>query len=156
VVAEQAESEFITLFRAGMGVTESYNAYRAAISDSVHAGTTAYGQLGIEAILANASICPTERQVRYMYAKFNESEFGAHNGQEMWSFISRYVTTYNDEHKHSGGCIAFEPPVKSGNEFLIAISMPLMTRVRQNYPDESKMTTSCVIGPVNDYLDNRH
>ena len=51
----------------------SCNSHRASVMSNYNADLRLYDEhLGIEAALADASICPTERQVCYMFAKYNE------------------------------------------------------------------------------------
>jgi len=135
-ISEKAEFDYVRFFKSGMSVTDAYNAYRVALTEQVRTG--AYGSQCIEAVLADASICPTERQVRYLYAKFNEMEYGAHNGFELWNFITSYVTEYKLQNDKCGGRIEFLRPKKHGNEFILVISTPLMTRGQQ-FAEESKM-----------------
>ena len=58
------------------------------------------GYLGIEAVLADASICQTERQVQYLIVKYNEDEFEVHNLEDVWKFVQTYVQEYNTKFEH--------------------------------------------------------
>ena len=138
-VSQEAKESLSRLFRNGMGVRESYNAHRKAIVQIHKECKDAHSRCSIEAVLADASICPTERQVWYMFAKFTEEIFGAHNGTKIWEHIDTYVKEYNVRNSEQGGCIKYRPPVKSGNEFVIALSSPLMTRVRKMYNENAAM-----------------
>ena len=96
------------MFKDGSGVNEAYSSYRAQLMDQFAAGDFPFGDRGIEAILADSSLCPTERQVRYLFVKWNEQEFGAHNGIAMWDHIDRYVVSYNETYHKLGGRINFK------------------------------------------------
>jgi len=53
--------------------------------------------------------------------------------------VEIFVAEYNSQNGKQGGRIAFRPPIKNGNEFLIAISTSLMSRVRKHYKEDAKM-----------------
>jgi hypothetical protein len=76
---------------------------------------TTYGDHGIESILATLSICPTERQEQYIFAKYNEIQFGPQNVDAMWEFIDSYCINNDTAYSGQGGHLSFQRPVKKGS-----------------------------------------
>mmetsp|Transcript_2316 Transcript_2316/g.3541 ORF Transcript_2316/g.3541 Transcript_2316/m.3541 type:complete len:286 (-) Transcript_2316:36-893(-) len=72
-ITEQAESDIIQLFKRGMGPTQAYNDLRATIAEHAHTKSRSYGGRDIEAVLADSSICPTLRQVKCIFYKYNNN-----------------------------------------------------------------------------------
>jgi hypothetical protein len=72
MVSDKAEANYIQLLKNGAGVTEAYTFYRTSVMQQHINGDFTYGDQRIESILADSSICPTERQVWYIFAKYNE------------------------------------------------------------------------------------
>ena len=89
-ITEQAESDIIQLFKRGMGPTQAYNDLRATIAEHAHTKSRPYGGRGIEAVLADSSICPTLRQVKYIFIntmKFNSEHIMVKNCGIGWRYL---------------------------------------------------------------------
>jgi hypothetical protein len=133
-VSEETLSTLFTMFVEGMDCQEAYDCCRSkaalTYSDSVSRNRSQ------ESALADSSICPTMRQIRYRFSMFDQQRFGERNGAALWDHIAAFGDSYNSSNKGNGGRMLFHLPDQHAEEFLIAISTPVMTRVRQGFPED--------------------
>lgn len=125
------------MFLEGLTWQEAYQCCRSEV-ELRHADAS-FGERSLESALADSSICPTKRQVRYRFAGFDEQLHGQRNGSALWDHVETFCHNYNEVNGASGGAVRFHRPVTRGEEFVIAISTPVMTRVRQNCPSDCRM-----------------
>lgn len=140
-VLPETISKLEGLFYSGATARQAY--YECQMQMKAHYDAMTLGGWGngvnsLEICLADSSRCPSLRQVRYLEEKFELQEFGATNGDSMWEYVADYVDKYNEENEALGGRISLNLPVAGGelSDFNIAISTPLMTRIRKHFKSD--------------------
>jgi hypothetical protein len=122
------------MFLEGLSCQEAYYSCRNEVR--LRHPEAADGSRTLESALADSSICPTLRQIRYRFSVFDTLTHGERNGPALWNHIDGVCSSYNKQHEQYSGKVQFISPVSRGSEFIIAVSTPIMTRIRQSFPED--------------------
>jgi hypothetical protein len=82
-----------TLFLKGLTWQGAYTSCRSEVE--LRHAQEEFGDRSLESTMADSSICPTKRQVRYRFQPFDQEMHGQRNGEALWNHVEDFCATYN-------------------------------------------------------------